>query len=107
MEPGKSLDITHLENVCCNAKSVEKFLELIVPLWLEPEDCVLEIATGKGEFVIPLVERYEVKGMGIDKLPYRISYAGKEHQQRMPDARVSFAEIDGADDEPKARESFN
>jgi SAM-dependent methyltransferase len=107
MELWKFFDITHREHVFCNPMSVEKFEELIALLRLEPEDRVLEIATGKGEFIIRLAEQYDIEGIGVDISPYFVSDAKKKHQQRIPDAQLSFVEMDGADYEPKAPESFN
>jgi cyclopropane fatty-acyl-phospholipid synthase-like methyltransferase len=52
----KYFDITHREHVFCNPMSVEKFEALITLLRLEPGAKVLEIATGKGEFIIRLAE---------------------------------------------------
>jgi len=51
MDMLKYFDITHREHVLCNPMSVEKFQELIALLRLDPGDRVLEIATGKGEFI--------------------------------------------------------
>ena len=45
---------------------------------VEPEDRVLEIATGKGEFIIRLAEKYGVGGTGVDISPYCVSDAGKK-----------------------------
>jgi SAM-dependent methyltransferase len=107
MEIWKFFDITHREHVFCNPMSIEKFEELIALLRLEPKDRVLEIATGKGEFIIRLAERYGIEGIGIDLSPYRIIEAKKKHQERIPNAQLNFVEMDGADYEPKARGDFN
>jgi SAM-dependent methyltransferase len=87
--------------------SAEKFEELVSLLRLEPNDRVLEIASGKGEFIIRLAEQYDIEGIGVDLSPYFVSDAKKKHQQRIPNARLSFVEMDGADYEPKPGESFN
>ena len=63
MDLWKYFDITHREHVLCNPTNVEKIDELITLLRLEPGAKVLEIATGKGEFIIRLVERYEIEGI--------------------------------------------
>ncbi|MCP4603569.1 MAG: class I SAM-dependent methyltransferase, partial [Proteobacteria bacterium] len=107
MELWKFFDITHREHVFCNPMSVEKFEELIALLRLESNDRVLEIATGKGEFIIRLAEQYDIEGIGVDISPYHVSNAKKKHQQRIPNAQLSFVEMDGADYEPKAQGSFN
>ena len=103
----KFFDITHREHVLCNPMSVEKFEELIELLRLGPGDRVLEIAIGKGEFIIRLAEQYEIEGIGVDLSPYFVSAAKKKQQQRIPDVQLSFMEMDGADYEPEERESFD
>jgi len=107
MDLWKFFDITHREHVFCNPMSVEKFEELIALLRLEPGDRVLEIASGKGEFIIRLAEQYDIEGIGVDISPYFVSDAKKKHQQRIPDARLSFVEMDGANYKPKAQGDFN
>jgi len=107
MEMWKFFDITHLEHVFCNPMSSEKFNELIALLRLEPNDRVLEIATGKGEFLIRLAEQYDIEGIGVDISPYHVLDAKQKHQQRIPNAQLSFVEMDGADYKPQAQGSFN
>ncbi len=87
--------------------SVEKFGKLIALLRLEPNDRVLDIATGKGEFLIRLAEHYDIEGVGVDISPYFISDAKEKHRQRIPNARLRFVEMDGADYEPEAKERFD
>jgi hypothetical protein len=107
MDRWKYFDITHREHVFCNPMSVEKFEELIVLLWLKPGARVLEIATGKGEFIIRLAEEYGVEGIGIDLSPYCISDAEQKHKERIPDAKLAFLEMDGADYEPEQPKRFD
>ena len=107
MDQWKYFDITHREHVFCNPMSVEKFEELIALLRLEPRAQVLEIATGKGEFIIRLAERYEIEGTGIDLSPYHISDAEKKRKERVPDANLTFLEMDGANYKPDKSEIFD
>ncbi len=107
MELLKFFDITHREHVFCNPMSTKKFENLIALLRLEPNDRVLEIAIGKGEFIIRLAEQYGIEGIGIDLSPYRISDARKKHQQRIPNAQLSFMEMDGANYEPRPQGDFH
>ena len=65
MDLWKYFDITHREHVLCNPTNVEKIDELITLLRMEPGAKVLEIATGKGEFIIRLAERYKIEGIGV------------------------------------------
>ena len=107
MDLWKYYDITHREHVFCNPMSVEKFEELIALLRLEPGDRVLDIATGKAEFVLRLAERYGVGGVGVDLSPYCVPEAREKHQQRVPEAPLTFLEMDGADYEPEKSERFS
>ncbi len=107
MDQWKYFDITHREHVICNPISVEKFEELIALLRLEPGAQVLEIATGKGEFIIRLAERYGIEGTAIDLSPYHVSDAEKKCKKRVPDAHLMFLEMDGANYKPDKPESFD
>ncbi len=100
----KFFDITHREHVLCNPMSIVKFEELIGLLRLKSGDRVLEIAPGKGEFIIQLAQQYDIEGTGVDLSPYYISYAREKHQQRIPGARLSFLVMDGADYNPDEKD---
>ncbi len=107
MDTWKYFGITHREHVLCNPISVDKVEELIALLRLRPGAQVLEIAAGKGEFIIRLAERYGIEGIAIDMSPYFVSDAKKKYKQRIPGARLRFLEMDGADYEPEKPESFD
>jgi hypothetical protein len=100
-------DITHREHVLLDPMSVEKLEELVALLRLRPGASVLEIAMGKGEFILRLAERYNIEGVGVDLSPYCIADAKRKHQERFPEAPLSFLEMDGADYEPEKPESFD
>jgi SAM-dependent methyltransferase len=87
--------------------SIEKFEQLVALVRLRSDAHVLEIATGKGEFIIRLAERYSIEGVGVDLSPYHIADARRKQQERVPDARLDFLEMDGADYEPEQSESFD
>ncbi|MFO8010828.1 MAG: class I SAM-dependent methyltransferase [Dehalococcoidia bacterium] len=107
MDIWKFFDITHREHVFCNPMSVEKFEELISLLRLRPASRVLDIATGKGEFIIRLVERYGIEGTGVDLSPYHVSDARKKKRERIADAKLKFLEMDGRDYEPEEPAGFD
>jgi hypothetical protein len=100
-------DITHREHLICNPISSEKLQELIALLRLRPGDGVLEIAVGKGEFLVSLAEEYGIGGIGVDLSPYAIADARRRHQARAPEARLSFLLMDGAGYVPEQPESFD
>jgi SAM-dependent methyltransferase len=106
MNMWKYFDITHREHILCNPMSIAKFEELIDLLRLEREARVLDIAAGKGEFILRLAERYGIGGVGIDLSPYCIADAQEKMAQRLPDGRVEFLEMEGADYEAERPYSF-
>jgi SAM-dependent methyltransferase len=106
MDLWKYFDITHREHVFCNPMSVEKFEELIALLRLRPGARVLDIAMGKGEFIIGLAKQNSIEGIGVDLSPYCVSDAREKLMERVPDAQLEFLEMDGADYEPE-EESFD
>jgi SAM-dependent methyltransferase len=103
----KLYDITCREHVLCNPMSVEKLDELIGLLRLRPGARVLDVATGKAEFLVRLAERYGIGGVGIDLSPYCIADARRKHQQRVPQAKLRFLHMDGADYVPEEPERFD
>jgi SAM-dependent methyltransferase len=107
METWKFYDITHREHAICNPSSLEKYQELIDLLRLPPEADVLEIAMGKGEFIIRLARQYGINGVGIDLSPYHVRDARATLAGRAPDANVTFLEMDGADYQPDGPESLD
>jgi ubiquinone/menaquinone biosynthesis C-methylase UbiE len=102
----KFFDVTHREHVLCNPMSIEKHEQLVELLRLKPGDRVLEIATGKGEFIVRLAERYGVSGIGVDLSPYCIADAQRKLSEHASDAQLSFIEMDGADFQLEEPESF-
>jgi len=108
MDMWKFFDITHREHILCNPTSLEKIEQLITLLPLKPGACMLDIATGKGEFLIRLAERYrQITGIGVDFSPYFIADVHKKHQERVPDAKLHLLEMDGAKYVPETLESFD
>jgi SAM-dependent methyltransferase len=107
MDLWKFFDITHRDHVVCNPISVEKLDELIELLRLRSGARVLDIASGKAEFLVRLAERYEIEGVGVDLSPYCIADGRRKQQQRVPEAHLRFLEMEGADYAPDERESFD
>ena len=85
----------------------EKFERLCRLLRLEPEAQVLDIACGKGEFLIRLAELYDISGVGVDISPYCISDCLRKRQNRVANCSVEFIEMDGVKYEPEMPESFD
>lgn len=106
MDTWKFYDITHREHVICNPTSGEKLDHLVDHLRLPAGARVIDIACGKGEFLIRLAEAYGVNCLGIDLSPFYIAEARKRLEARAPNAEVTFREMDGAEFEPTEPHSF-
>ena len=106
MDMWKFYDITHRNHIICNPTSEEKLGHLVELLRLPAGVRVIDIACGKGEFLIRLAEAYRVNGLGIDLSPFFIAEAKKRLEVRAPEAEVTFMEMDGAEYKPKEPHSF-
>ncbi len=103
MDTWKFYDITHREHLVCNPTSEEKLARLVALLRLPTNSQVVDIACGKGEFLIRLAEAYDARGMGIDISPFHIAEAKRMLEARAPSAGITFTQMNGADftpDEP-------
>ncbi|MBN1632523.1 MAG: class I SAM-dependent methyltransferase [Thermoleophilia bacterium] len=100
MDIWKFYDITHREHVVCNPTSEEKLARLVELLRLPGNAQVVDIACGKGEFLIRLANAYGVSGVGIDLSPFHIADAKRGLEARAPSAGITFAQMDGAEFKP-------
>jgi SAM-dependent methyltransferase len=106
MDIWKFFDITHRHHFICNPTSQEKLDRLVGLLRLYPGAPVVDIASGKGEFLIRLAEAYGVSGVGIDISPYFVRDARTRLEARLPGSQVVFREMDGAAFVPTQPNSF-
>ena len=75
MDTWKFYEITHREHVVCNPTSEDKLARLVELLRLPTDAQVVDIACGKGEFLIRLAEAYGACGVGIDISPFHVADA--------------------------------
>ena len=106
MDTWKFYDITHSKHVVCNPTSEEKLGRLVELVQLPTDAHVVDIACGKGEFLIRLAEAYGVRGVGVDISPFCIADADRRLRARVPEAGIAFAQMDGAEFEPDRQHSF-
>ena len=107
MDTWKFFDITHKNHIICNPSSLEKYQQLIDLLRLPPQASVLELAMGKGEFILRLAEQVGISGVGVDLSPYVVRDARANLAARAPEANITFLEMGGADYQPDEPESFD
>jgi cyclopropane fatty-acyl-phospholipid synthase-like methyltransferase len=75
MDPWKYYDITHKLHHLCNPLNTEKFERLCQLLRLKRGERVLDVACGKGEFLIRLAELYGIMGILHSRLHGKASEA--------------------------------
>lgn len=105
MDPWKFHDITHRELAVCNPTSEGKLARLVELLRLPTDSRVVDIACGKGEFLVRLAEIYGARGTGVDISPFFIADAERRLKARAGSAGITFTQMDGADfqpDEPRS-----
>jgi cyclopropane fatty-acyl-phospholipid synthase-like methyltransferase len=107
MDTWKFFDITHREHVVCNPTSEEKLTRLLELLRLPTDAQVVDIACGKGEFLICLAEAYGARGVGIDISPFFIADAKKRLEMRASGVGITFTQMDGADFRPDEPQSLD
>ena len=69
MDIWKYFAIGHQHHVICNPTSEEKLDELIELIELSEEARVLDIACGKGAFLLRTLQRWMCNGVGVDLSP--------------------------------------
>lgn len=104
MDIWKYYDITHRKHLICNPTSEEKIDYLIELLLLDPGDKVVDIACGKGEFLVRLARRHGIRGLGVDRSLFNLEEARSRHAKSGGD--ITFLQIDGADFRPEVEEGF-
>lgn len=96
MDTWKFYDITHREHVVCNPTSEGKLTRLVELLRLPTDAQVVDIACGKGEFLIRLAEAYGAHGVGIDISPFFVADAERRLEMRASGVGITFTQMDGA-----------
>ena len=107
MDTWKFYDITHREHLVCNPTSEEKLTRLVELLRLPTDARVVDIACGKGEFLIRLAEVYGARGAGIDISPFHLADAERRLAKRAPGVGVTFTRMDGSEFKPDEPHSFD
>lgn len=88
--------IAHKDLAIHNPTSVQKIEEVCEVLSLPSHARVIDIGCGTGEFLIHLVGRYQVSGVGVDVSPFMIEEAKQRHKDRVPQADLLFIQMDGS-----------
>ena len=92
----KYYGVTHADHLVMNPTSEAKTDEIIGLLPLENNARVLDIASGKGEQLLRIIEKYDATGIGIDISPYEVKAANGRAASRNLQDKVEFINGDGA-----------
>jgi SAM-dependent methyltransferase len=96
MDTWKFYAVTHRDHLVMNPTSEAKTDEFISLLPLKPDARVLDIASGKGEQLLRVIEKHNATGIGVDISPYEVENANRRAVDRNLQDRVEFVEGDGA-----------
>ena len=107
MDTLKFYDITHREHMVCNPTSEEKLTRLVELLRLPADAQVVDIACGKGEFLIRLAEAYGARGVGIDISPFYVADAKRRLEARASASGITFTQMNGVDFRPDEPHKFD
>ena len=107
MDIWKYYNITHKKHVVLNPMSIDKLDGLFSLLNFKPGSKVLDIACGKGEFLIRLVELFNISGTGVDISPYFLKDFKEKKNERVANSDIKLLEMDGAKYRPKTNELFD
>ncbi|HBO45062.1 MAG TPA: class I SAM-dependent methyltransferase [Planctomycetaceae bacterium] len=106
MDMWKFYDVIHRPHVVCNPTNEKKLARLVDLVRLPTAARVVDIACGKGEFLIRLAEAYAVRGVGVDLSPFFIADAQRRLATRAAHAKITFTQMDGADFKPDTPRSL-
>src|SRR4030042_6328849 len=107
MDIWKYYDITHKKHIVLNPMSIDKLDGLFSLLNLKLGSKVLDIACGKGEFLIRLVELFNISGTGVDISTYFLKDFKEKKNERVANSDIKLLEMDGAKYRPKTNELFD
>lgn len=100
MDAWKFYSVREKLHTYCNPLNKERLETLLHLLRLKPNSTALDIACGKGEFLVRLTELYHVTGVGVDISPYFIQEAQSKAKHRVPNAALAFIQLDAKNYKP-------
>src|SRR5262245_9649465 len=95
-DPWRYWWVTHIDLDVMNPMSSGKLDRVVERMALPRGARVVDIASGKGELLFRLAERYGASGTGVDTSPYNIRAGRGMARRRQGGERLSFVRGDGA-----------
>jgi len=90
----KFTTIGHRKHRLCSPIGEDRLERWIELLALSPADRVIDIAAGKAELSIRLVERYGISAVAVEQSPHFVREARAEAAGRIPNGRLAVVETD-------------
>lgn len=94
MEHSKFTTIAHSDHVFCSPLTSPKVDQILGLLDLSPGERVLDVGCGKAEVLVCLIERFYVKGVGVDTNRHFLSEARSKAVERVSPADLVLHEVD-------------
>lgn len=92
MNRTKFSTIAHRDHTFANPLGEAKVDRVLDLMNLRPGECVADIGCGNAEMLIRLIERYAVRGMGVDPNAEMIAQARHRAHGRIPEGRLELHE---------------
>ncbi len=90
----KFTTIGHAEHLLCSPISDQRLDGIIESLDMSASDRVIDIAAGKAEVSIRLIERYGLCAVAVEQSEHFIDAARAEAARRIPDGRLTLVHAD-------------
>ncbi len=97
MDLWKYFAVGHEQHVFCNPLSEAKVDELVALLALPDEARVLDIASGKAEFLVRTARRWKCSAVGVDISPYFVADARAKVKAAGLESAIEIVESDGSE----------
>jgi SAM-dependent methyltransferase len=107
MDMWKYYGITHRDHGICNPLSTAKLEHLVRMLRLKEGAHVLDVASGKGEYLIRIAERYKATGIGVDMSEPWVAEAKEKLADRAIATEVRFLAMPAGEYTPEPGERFD
>jgi SAM-dependent methyltransferase len=98
-------EVLHRLHGYMNPLSPAAMDEVTARLGLSPGSRVLDIASGNGELLVTLAERYGISGVGVEASPFTFRRAREKQARRVPGADIAF--VEGRGEEFRAETPFD
>src|SRR5262245_15364655 len=95
MDPWKYWAVTHRDHVICNPLDPAQLEAALDLVGLARGARVVDVACGKGEWLVRCARRAPIRGVGVDASPYEIAHAREGIRREGLAPRIRLLHMDG------------